>query len=140
MIYLKEIKINPRYSETDQMGIIYHANYLVWFEVARTETLQKYGINYKEMEDQDIMLPVIEANCKYKSSAKYGDEITIKTSIANMGASRVKFNYTVMKADRILAEGFTEHAFMSAKKGRAINLKKANEFLYNQLVDITKKQ
>lgn len=137
-MYISETKIIPRYSETDQMGVIYHSNYFVWFEVGRTDYLKGSTISYKEMESMGIILPVIEVNCKYKTSAKYADNLIVKTSIDTLSATRIKFNYQIIREEDnvLIAEGFTEHAFVSKEHGRPINLKKKHQGIYQQLQNI----
>ena len=126
--------INPRYSETDQMGIIYHSNYFVWFEVGRTDLLKKHGLGYEKVEEIGIILPVIEVNCKYKSSAFYGDDLDIKTFIEKLTPTRIKFKYEVIrKHDKLLASGFTEHVFVDKNKKRPINLQKSYKDVYEKL-------
>ena len=103
--------IRVRYSETDQMKIVYNANYLDWFEIARTELCRKWGRPYTEWEAQGLMLPVVEAYCRYKSPARYDDEIELWARITELKCHSVKFEYRVKLADggRLLAEGWTKH-------------------------------
>jgi acyl-CoA thioester hydrolase len=104
--------VRVRYSETDQMGIVYYANYMVWFEVARTDLLRLSGWSYREMETDGYALPVIEAHCEYRQSAKYDDEIEIRTRGTWLSPVRVRFDYTVVRASDacVLADGHTVHA------------------------------
>jgi acyl-CoA thioester hydrolase len=101
-----------RYAETDTMGVVYYANYLVWFEVARTDLLRTAGWSYREMETEGYRLPVLEANCVYRQPALYDDEIDVKTTGEVMSPVRVKFLYDVVrpKDELLLATGFTVHA------------------------------
>jgi acyl-CoA thioester hydrolase len=101
-----------RYAETDQMGVVYYANYFVWFEVARTDLLREAGWTYLEMEAAGFMLPVLEAHCDYKQPAKYDDELEVRTRGALLSPVRVEFTYDVVRpADAvILATGRTVHA------------------------------
>ena len=117
--------IKVRYKETDQMGVVYHGNYFTWFDIGRTEFFRDLGMVYTELEDEGILLPVIEANCKYKKPAKYDDEIIIITKLSRLKGVRLKFQYTLYrKEDNILiAEGYTIHAFVD-KELRPINFKK----------------
>jgi acyl-CoA thioester hydrolase len=105
-----------RYAETDQMGIVYYANYLVWFELGRVELLRSLGLAYSQMEkDHKLILPVIEANCRYRSPARYDDEILIETRPALVRESVLKFAYRILRAGhdseqpKLLAEGETIH-------------------------------
>ncbi len=107
-----------RYAETDQMGIVYYANYLVWFELGRVELLRSLGLSYSSLEtDHGCILPVIEATCRYKSPARYDDEIVIETRPAMLRGTVLKFAYRIVrKSPRVnseertlLAEGETVH-------------------------------
>ena len=105
-------RVRVRYAETDQMGVVYYANYLVWFEIGRTDLLRQNGWSYREMEVDGYSLPVIDAQCAYMASAKYDDEIEVRTSGGMVSPVRVKFSYEVVRAaDRtVLATGSTVHA------------------------------
>jgi acyl-CoA thioester hydrolase len=94
------------------MGVVYYANYLVWFEVARTDLLRRAGWTYREMEEAGFALPVIEAHCDYRQSARYDDELDIETAGSQVSAVRVRFDYRVIRAAdaRLLASGHTVHA------------------------------
>lgn len=117
--------IKVRYKETDQMGVVYHGNYFTWFDIGRTEFLKRLGLVYSELEEKGILLPVIEANCKYIKPAKYDDEIIISTKLTKLKGVRIKFQYTLYrKEDNVLiAEGYTSHAFVN-KDLIPINFKK----------------
>jgi acyl-CoA thioester hydrolase len=115
--------VRVRYAETDQMGVVYYANYFIWFEIARTDLLRHAGWNYRDMENQGFLLPVIEAGCKYRQPAKYDDELGISTEGTLLSAARVKFEYELTRrADAVvLASGFTVHASLD-KAGRPCRL------------------
>lgn len=104
--------VRVRYAETDRMGVVYYANYLVWFEVARTELLRQLGWTYREMEEAGVMLPVIEAQCEYRKPARYDDEIEIRTEGRAKSPVRIQFDYeAVLKPTRsVVATGRTVHA------------------------------
>ena len=106
-----ETTLRVRYAETDQMSVVYHSNYLIWFEVGRVELLRQLGFSYLEMEQDGLNLPVVEVRCRYKHPARYDDEITIRTWIAQMRSSLLRFEYElVRKSDgRLLAEGESVH-------------------------------
>ncbi len=106
--------LRVRYAETDQMGVVYYANYLVWFEVARTDLLRHLGWTYREMEATGVSLPVIEARCAYQRPARYDDEIEVRTSGRLLTAVRLEFTYEIVLAkDGITAAtGVTRHAAM----------------------------
>jgi acyl-CoA thioester hydrolase len=105
-----------RYADTDQMGVVYYANYLVWFEVARTEWLRESGWSYREMEQAGISLPVIEAHCEYRHPARYDDEIEILTEATVLTPVRIRFDYQVRRTadDTLSATGHTVHAAVGA--------------------------
>jgi acyl-CoA thioester hydrolase len=115
--------VRVRYAETDQMGIVYYANYLTWFEVGRTEWLRSLGWTYVEMEAHGSRLPVIEAHCEYRQSARYDDEIEIRTRGELLSPVRVRFSYDVVRrADAALvARGHTVHA-VTNRSGRPTKL------------------
>src|SRR5215469_9678460 len=93
-------KLRVRYAETDQMGIVYYANYLVWFEIGRVELLRELALAYSPMEkDHNLILPVIEATCRYRAPARYDDEILIETRPALVRESVLKFEYRILRAD-----------------------------------------
>jgi len=101
-----------RYAETDQMGIVYYANYLVWFEIGRTDFCRQQGFAYKEMEQQDgLYIIVAEATCRYKAPARYDDEIVVRTRLSNCRKRVLVFDYEVCRAEdeEMLAEGQTVH-------------------------------
>lgn len=114
--YTHATTIRVRYSETDQMKIVYNANYLDWFEIARTELCRKYGRPYTEWEAAGLMLPVVEAYCRYKSPARYDDEIELWARITDVRRHSVKFEYRVILAEngKLLAEGWTKHGCTDA--------------------------
>jgi acyl-CoA thioester hydrolase len=106
-----ETTLRVRYAETDQMAVVYHSNYLIWFEVGRVELLRQLGFSYLEMETDGMNLPVVEVKCRYKHPARYDDELTIRTRLAQMRESLLRFHYEVLrKSDGLLlAEGESVH-------------------------------
>jgi len=104
--------VRVRYAETDKMGVVYYANYFVWFEVARTDLLRTLGWSYREMELSGVSLPVIEAHCEYARPARYDDEIEIRTTGRMLSPVRMEFNYEVrLTTDAtVAATGRTTHA------------------------------
>jgi len=116
-------RVRVRYAETDQMGVVYYANYFVWFEVGRTDLLRAAGWTYREMEAEGFQLPVIEAHCTYRESAKYDDELEIRTTGATLSPVRVQFAYEVVRsADQAtIASGTTVHATLD-RTGRPCRL------------------
>lgn len=108
--------LRVRYAETDRMGVVYYANYLVWFEVARAELLRSLGWSYRDMEDEGVYLPVIEARCEYRQSAKYDDEVEIRTTGTVLSPVRMGFDYRVSIKGQpgVAAIGYTAHAATTA--------------------------
>jgi acyl-CoA thioester hydrolase len=104
--------LRVRYAETDKMGVVYYANYLVWFEVARADLLRSLGWTYREMEHAGVSLPVIEAHCEYHRSARYDDEIEVRTEGRMLSPVRMEFQYKVFRRDDhvLTASGRTVHA------------------------------
>ncbi len=104
--------VRVRYAETDKMGVVYYANYLVWFEIGRTEWLRQAGFTYRELEESGFVLPVIEARCEYRQPARYDDEIEIRTSGTLLSKVRVQFDYEIVRqnAAAVAAVGRTVHA------------------------------
>ena len=109
---IRRTRVRVRYAETDRMGVVYYANYLVWFEVGRTEWLRTTGWSYREMEQDGISLPVIDVCCQYLQPARYDDEIEIRTRASILTPVRIRFDYEVMRAsdDIVTAVGHTVHA------------------------------
>jgi acyl-CoA thioester hydrolase len=111
-----EARVRVRYAETDQMGVVYHANYLVWFEVGRVEFIRQLGLDYKTMEQEDdALIAVAEATARYKAPARYDDELIIRTSLSGVRGPIVRFRYVVVRAvngsgdETVLCEGETVH-------------------------------
>jgi acyl-CoA thioester hydrolase len=110
--YIGKTRLRVRYAETDQMGVVYYANYFVWFELGRVELLRQAGFDYKQMELEDeCMIPVVEANCRYKAPARYDDVVLVETEIAAMRSTVLKFRYRILREtdSMLLAEGETVH-------------------------------
>lgn len=103
-----------RYAETDQMGIVYYANYLIWMEVGRVEFCRAAGLNYSQLEAREgILLAVVEANCRYASPARYDEEITVSTSVPQAKPRLMRFDYVIRANGRLVAEGYTKHIFLN---------------------------
>ena len=110
--------IRVRYAETDQMGVVYYANFLVWFEIGRVELLRQLGFDYKTMEvEDDCFIPVVEVNCRYKAPARYDDQLVIETRMAALRGSVLKFRYRILRGNdaQVLAEGETTHVVTDRK-------------------------
>src|ERR1700740_2278546 len=107
---VNETRLRVRYAETDQMGVVYHTNYLIWFEVGRVEFLRELGFTYRDMEREDgCYIAVVDARCRYKGPARYDDQIIVRTHLRNVRESLIHFGYKLLRAEDgvLLAEGET---------------------------------
>jgi acyl-CoA thioester hydrolase len=112
--------VRVRYAETDQMGVVYHANYLIWFEIGRVELMRALGFEYKLMEtEDDCFIVVAEASCRYRQSAKYDEQLRVRTRISQAGNRVVKYTYEILRDsdNALLATGETTHV-ICGKDGR----------------------
>jgi len=137
-VFISETEIIVRYAETDQMGIVHHSNYPVWFEAARTDFINKMGMSYSQIEKSGFLLPLIELNCKYKGSARYEDRIVIRTRVKAISYSRLTFSYEVFRhgEDSLLTSGETMHVWTD-KGLRPLNIKKHAPDIYELLSKAT---
>ena len=116
-----ETKLRVRYAETDKMGVVYHSNFVIWFEVGRVELLRQLGFQYSEMEAEDnCHIPVVDLRVRYKAPAQYDDVIVVRTQIRNVRSSLLHFSYEIFReADRtLLATGETMHIIVNSKLER----------------------
>jgi len=127
-----EVRLRVRYAETDQMGVVYHANHFIWFEVGRVELFRQLGFSYREMEENDrCFIAVVDVRCRYKAPVRYDDEVIVRTHLKNVRESLVHFGYELVRAGDgiLLAEGETTHIVTDANmKTRAIPEKYAKAF------------
>lgn len=121
---INETCIRVRYAETDQMGVVYHANHFVWFEIGRVEFLRQLGFSYKDMEREDnCYIAVVDAQCRYKAPVHYDDEVLVRTSLTHVRDKVIRFGYELRSAEsgELLAEGETTHIVANAEmKPRAL--------------------
>ncbi len=109
-----ESRIRVRYAETDQMGVAYYANYLVWMEVGRGDLCRLLNFTYKELEaETGVFFAVAEAQCRYKFPARYDDEVIVRTWVESANTKIVTIRYEMRSGERLLAEGFTKHIFVN---------------------------
>jgi acyl-CoA thioester hydrolase len=109
---VNETRIRVRYAETDQMGVVYHTNHFIWFEVGRVELLRQLGFSYKDMErEDDCFIAVVDAHCRYRTPIHYDDEVVVRTYIRHVREKMIHFGYELRKAGtgELLAEGETTH-------------------------------
>lgn len=112
-------QVTVRYAETDMMGVVYHGNYLPWFEVGRTTLLKEMGLAYRQLEADGFRLPVLEIGAKYFRPAVYDDTVTIVTRLQEKPLLRIRLEYEVRRGDELLATGFSVHAFID-RAGRPV--------------------
>jgi acyl-CoA thioester hydrolase len=118
MAFVNEIQVRVRYAETDQMGVVYHANYLVWMEMGRVELCRSIGIRYRDMEQEDgVLLAVAEVSCRYLSPARFDDEVLVKTEVTRSSSRLLDFGYemTARQTGRKLATGLSTHIFCDSE-------------------------
>lgn len=111
---IHEARLTVRYAETDQMGVVYYANYLIWMEVGRNGYCKSVGFRYRDMEaNEGVVLAVVEANCRYLHPARYDDEVVVRTWIEQANTRSVRFAYEMIRAEgsRTLATGYSKHLF-----------------------------
>ena len=119
-----------RYAETDMMGVVYHGNYLPWFEVGRTTLLKELGLPYRQLEADGYRLPVLEVSARYLRPAVYDDTLTIVTFLRERPVLRIRLDYEVRRGDELLATGHTVHAFID-REGRPVRPPAAAAALFN---------
>jgi acyl-CoA thioester hydrolase len=115
---VNETRIRVRYAETDQMGVVYHSNHFIWFEVGRVELLRQLGFSYKEMETADeCFIAVVDARCRYKAPVRYDDEVVVRTYLKDVREKVIHFGYELLSAEgrQLLAEGETTHIVANAQ-------------------------
>ena len=115
---VNETRLRVRYAETDQMGVVYHANHFIWFEVGRVELLRQLGFSYKEMESaDDCFIAVVDARCRYKAPVHYDDEVVVRTFLKHVREKVIHFGYELVRAEtgQLLAEGETTHIVANAQ-------------------------
>jgi acyl-CoA thioester hydrolase len=126
-----ETQLRVRYGETDQMGVVYHGNYAQYLEVGRLEWLRAFGISYKKMEEDGVMLPVVSLSIKYKKSACYDDVIKVKTQLVKMPTASIEFEYEITnETGEVLAIGNTVLAFINRSTNRPM---RCPEFILDKL-------
>ena len=119
---VNESRIRVRYAETDQMGVVYHANHFIWFEVGRVELLRQLGFSYRDMEREDnCFIAVVDARCRYKAPVRYDEEILVRTWLRNIRESVIHFGYELVRVEdgALLAEGETTHIVADAEMRKA---------------------
>ena len=128
-------EITVRYAETDCMGVVHHAVYPIWFEIARTDYIKSVGMSYSDMEKSGVMLPVTGISCRYHLPAKYDDTLRVKATVSRFTPARIEFYYCVTRKgeEQILCEGTSSHGFVDAESFRPLNFKKTMPELYERM-------
>ncbi|MFC3038852.1 acyl-CoA thioesterase [Virgibacillus xinjiangensis] len=118
--------IEVRYQETDKMGVVYHANYLVWFEIGRTKFIENLGLSYTEMERNNVVSPVTDANVSFKRPVRYGEEVAVITWLEAYNGVRTTYGYQILNGEGDVAvEGTTQHVIVHKDSFRPLSLRKA---------------
>jgi acyl-CoA thioester hydrolase len=129
---VNETRVRVRYAETDQMGVVYHSNHFIWFEVGRVELMRQLGFTYKKMEHEDnCFIAVVDARCRYKAPVYYDDEVIVRTWLKTVRSKVIHFGYELLRSDtrQVLAEGETTHIVADAEmKSRMLPEKYLKDF------------
>ncbi len=137
-MYISEKEIEIRYAETDQMGVVYHANYLIWLELGRTKLIEDLGFTYAGMESEGFLSPVTDISIQYKAALRYGDKAFVKTWVESHGRLRTTYGYEVVHGDGTLAAKATsEHVVVKKETFRPVPLAKVDaawDAKYKQVV------
>lgn len=126
-------EITVRYQETDQMGIVHHSVYPVWYEVGRTDFCKKMGISYAKMEQMGIMTPIYEVHSHYKCPAHYDDVLTVQTTVKRLTPYRIEFLYEIYKEKLLIHYGETVHVWVDSKEFKPLHLKKKFPQVYSMV-------
>jgi acyl-CoA thioester hydrolase len=130
--FVGETRVRVRYAETDQMGVVYHANYLIWFEVGRVEFIRQLGLDYKSMEREEMCgIAVVDVSARYKAPARYDDELVVQTRLIAARGAVIRFGYRIVKAEDglLLCEGETVHVVVDKDmKKRSLPQRYADRF------------
>lgn len=132
-----EARIRVRYAETDQMGVVYHANYLVWFEVGRVELMRSLGLEYRRLEEEHgCLIAVVGVEARYRAPARYDDEVAVRTSVTALRGSLLKIAYELVRVgdERVLCEGETTHLVVDRSMARR-KLPETYEQAFRKLLD-----
>lgn len=131
---ITETKLTVRYAETDQMGIVHYSNYAVWFEAGRMELLELLGTSNEQIEENGILIPLYELKCQFKSPAKFGEEVIVRSRIKAVSRARLSFSYEVLRSsnDEVIALGETDHAWTD-RTLKPVNVEKRIPEIYKKM-------
>ncbi len=132
---ISQSRIVVRYAETDQMGIAHHSNYPIWYEVARTELIKKMGLSYTQMEQEGVIVPLVELQCKYLSAAYYEDKLVVEVSLKSVSPVKLEFEYCIYREgeEKPINVGRTVHALVG-KDLKPMNVRKMHPSIYQMLL------
>ena len=138
---IKSYEKRANYYETDQMGVVHHSNYIRWFEEARVDMMRQIDLDYKKCEDIGVMMPVLEVECKYKSSVRFDEVVDIITKVSEFNGVRMTLEYEARdkKSGEIRAVGTSRHCFLN-KGFKPIRLKKEYPEIYNKIISVMEKK
>ena len=119
-----ETTVQVRYAETDQMGVVYHANYLVWFELGRSALLDSLGLDYVQMEKEGLVSPVIKVEASFLSPARYGEEVTVKTWVDSYDGLQVTYAYEVLVGERLCVTGTTVNICVRTEDFKPVSIRR----------------
>ncbi|OHX56598.1 hypothetical protein BB776_05035 [Planococcus salinarum] len=140
-MHISEKEIEIRYAETDQMGIVYHANYLIWLEIGRTKLIEDVGFTYAEMESQGYLSPVTDISIQYKAALRYGQKAIVKTWVEEHGRLRTIYGYEVQHEDgTVAAKATSEHVVVKKDTFRPVSLKKIYPAWHEKYEEIKKRE
>jgi len=138
-MFLSEKEIEVRYAETDQMGVVYHANYVIWLEIGRTQLIKDLGFSYAGLEQDGYLSPVTNVNVNYRTPVKYGETVTIRTWIEKHSKLRTTYGYEIVHKDGTIASTATsEHVIVQKDTFRPVSLKKVHVAWDAKYVEIAK--
>ncbi|WP_175989351.1 thioesterase family protein [Bacillus sp. Marseille-Q1617] len=124
-MHISENTVQVRYAETDQMGVVYHANYLVWMELGRTKLIEDLGFNYAEIEKDGILSPVVDLNISYKTPVRYGEKALVKTWVEDYDGIRITYAYEIYNGEGLLAiSGQSKHVCVKKESFRPISIRR----------------
>jgi len=138
-MFVSEKEIEIRYAETDQMGVVYHANYLVWMEIGRTVLIEELGFTYAGLESEGYLSPVTDLSIQYKAAMKYGQKAKVRTWVESHGKLRTTYGYEILHEDgTIAALAKSEHVVVKKETFRPVSLKKVNPVWDAAYIDIAR--
>ena len=140
-MHISEKEIEIRYADTDQMGVVYHANYIIWLEIGRTKLIEDVGFTYAEMEKQGYLSPVTDISIQYKAAMRYGQKATVRTWVEEHGRLRTTYGYEILHEDGTLAAKATsEHVVVKKETFRPVSLQKINPEWHAKYEEIKKRE